>query len=371
MKKRGVLKKKNRLPRKVSVYVFFILILLNILLVGVNVAKAQGFFIPSQPQPLVVDGTIDLDDLTLEQKIAQMMVVLGITYNMGAFKKMQLGGIHLHAMKSEDEMRSIITYFQESLEIPFFVTVDLEGCVSPFAYFKEFQSVNEVTSLGESFQKGKTEGKYLSDIGVNVNFAPVVDLHDEIWNCRSFQGTKEDVSELANAYILGLQDEGVIATAKHYPGKTLVIKDPHKFLAAAEITGDDLYPYESLIDKNSVKAIMVSHLITFGEVNSEGKPSDASQRIISGLQRTFDGLIVTDEINMLGIKNFYKSLDEMYIEVFNAGADIVLNFQNDPNEVYHAITVIRDAVDGGIISEERIDASVRKILTAKGFVVKD
>ena len=74
---------------------------------------------------------------------------------------------------------------------------------------------------------------------------------------------------------------------------------------------------------------------------------------------------------MLGIKNFYKSLDEMYIEVFNAGADIVLNFQNDPNEVYHAITVIRDAVDGGIISEERIDASVRKILTAKGFVVKD
>ncbi|MBT4936100.1 hypothetical protein HOL21_00475 [Candidatus Woesearchaeota archaeon] len=371
MKKRGVQSKKKQLPRKASLYIFLILITLNIVLAGLNIARTQGVFIPRQPQPIVVDGVIDLDDLSIEQKIAQMMVVLGIRYNENVFKKMQLGGIHLHAMKGEDEMREVVRSFQEGLEVPFFVTVDLEGCVSPFAYFKEFQSVNNVTSLGEAFEKGKLEGKYLSDLGVSVNFAPVVDLHDEIWNCRSFQGEKEDVSELANAYILGIQDEGILATAKHYPGKTLVIRDPHKFLAAAEITTDDLFPYQDLIDKDSVQAIMVSHLITFGEVNSEGKPSDASQKIITNLRDNFDGLIITDEINMLGLKNFYDSLDEMYIDVFKAGSDIVLNFQNDPNEVYRTITIIRDAVDDGIISEDRIDASVRKILTTKGFIVKD
>ena len=132
-----------------------------------------------------------------------------------------------------------------------------------------------------------------------------------------------------------------------------------------------MFPYQDLIDKDSVQAIMVSHLITFGEVNSEGKPSDASQKIITNLRDNFDGLIITDEINMLGLKNFYDSLDEMYIDVFKAGSDIVLNFQNDPNEVYRTITIIRDAVDDGIISEDRIDASVRKILTTKGFIVKD
>ena len=143
----------------------------------------------------------------------------------------------------------------------------------------------------------------MKELGVSIDFAPVVDLNDTIWKCRSFPGDKKKVSELANAYILGMQDEGVLATAKHYPGKTLIIRDPHKFLAAAEITEDDLYPYKDLVDKGTARAIMVSHLITFGEVNSEGKPSSASQRIIKGIREDlgFKGLIITDEINMQGI----------------------------------------------------------------------
>ncbi|MBU1623111.1 MAG: hypothetical protein KJ597_06060, partial [Nanoarchaeota archaeon] len=239
-----------------------------------------------------------------------------------------------------------------------------------FANYIEFPAVSEISELGDAFEKGKNEGKFLKNIGVSIDFAPVVDLNDEIWDCRSFPGDHEQVTELANAYILGMQDEGVIATAKHYPGKTLVIKDPHKYLAAAEITDEDLYPYQQLIEKDSAKAIMVSHLITYGKVNSEGKPSDASERIISGLREGYNGLIISDEINMLGMKDFFGTMDEMYLEVFKAGPDVVLNFHKDPNEIQHMIEVIAEAVREGEIDEDQIDASVKRVLEAKGFKVQ-
>lgn len=351
-------------------YFFLFLIFLNLILGGVNLAKAKGLLIPEEDAPVVINNTIDLDSLTLRQKIAQMVVVLGVEYYAGAFKSMQVGGIHLHAMVDEDSYKKTIQKFQKEMAVPLFVTVDLEGCVNPFANFKEFPSVNNITSIGAAFEKGKTEGSYLKKLGVTINFAPVVDLEDNIWKCRTFPGKEENVSVLANSYILGLQDEGIIATAKHYPGKTLIIKDPHKYLAAAEIGSEDLYPYLYLINKKTIKAIMVSHLITYGEVNSEGKPSVTSQKIIQKLRKDFDGVIITDEINMLGVKKFYKSTDEMYLEVFLAGSDLVLNFNNDPNEIYHLISVIEDAVKKGKIKEERIDASVKKILELKGLKVK-
>jgi beta-glucosidase-like glycosyl hydrolase len=141
-------------------------------------------------------------------------------------------------------------------------------------------------------------------------------------------------------------------------------------LAAAEITEEDLYPYKRLTEKGNLEAIMVSHLITFGEVNSEGKPSVSSERIVDGIREMgFNGLIVTDEINMMGVSKFYDTRDEMYVDIFKAGPDLVLNFFQDPNEIYHMIKVVKQAVKDGIISEERIDASVKRILEAKGFNV--
>lgn len=375
MKKRGKEnqeKKKKKLRLRLALYLFCFLLVINLVLGGLNLAKAQGLFIPAQPKPLVVNGVIDLDDLTLKQKIAQMVVVLGLDYYAAVLKKMQLGGLHLHSRGSEEVFRETIAHFQQDQEIPFLITVDLEGCVNPFANYKEFKAASEVRSLGEAFEKGKAEGQYLHSLGFTLDFSPVVDLEDEIWQCRSFLGGAERVSELANAYMLGLQDEGILATAKHYPGKTLVIKDPHKYLTAAEITEEDIYPYKSLIEKGTVKAIMVNHLITFGQVNSEGKPSVASQKIVHGLRQTlgFKGLILTDEINMLGLKKFYNTPEEMYLDVFKGGADLILNFNQDPHEIYHMLEVIEQAVLQGEIPKERIDESVKRILEFKGFKVK-
>ena len=115
---------------------------------------------------------------------------------------------------------------------------------------------------------------------------------------------------------------------------------------------------------------MVSHVIASGAVDTEGKPAVVSEAVISELKQNYSGLIISDEINMLGLKKYYSTLDEMYVAVFAAGNDLILNFNEDPNEIYHLIQVIKEAVDRGEIDEERIDDSVEKILAAKGFVVE-
>lgn len=365
-------KKPKKTARRWSAHekVFLVLIIVVLILGSLNVAKAKGWLILEQPQIEVIDGTIRLDSLSLEQKIAQMIIVHGGRHNLKAWKSMQLGGIHLFAMENGELFREIINEFQTGMEVPFFVTADLEGCFNPFGNFYDSAVLSEIETEGEAFQKGSDDGKFMSQLGFTINFAPVVDLDDQIWKCRSFSGDEIKISELAESYILGLQKEGVIATAKHYPGKTLVVKDPHKELVIAEISKRDLYPYEYLSGKEHGNSFMVSHLIVSGEANSEGVPSVVSDDVIAPLKEGSKGLIISDDTMMLGLRKFYDSKDEMYIAVFKAGNDLVINFDEDPNEIYHMIQTVKGAVEEGIIDEAQIDNSVRKILQKKGFVVE-
>ncbi len=344
---------------------FFVLVLVVLILGSLNVAKAVGWLIPEQPPVQVSNKVVNLNSLTLEQKIGQMVIVSGRIDHLREWKKMQLGGVHFFALEREEQFKEIISKYQEGMAIPFFVTADLEGCLNPFANFKKFPAASRISTIESAEEKGREEGKFLASLGFNLNFAPVVDLDDQIWKCRSFPGNEEKITNLTAAYIAGLQQESIIATAKHYPGKTLVIKDPHKNIVTAQISVADVYPYARLKD---VKSVMVSHIITSGAVDSEGLPAVVSPAVAE-LKEGYSGLIISDEINMLGLKQFYPTLDEVYIAVFKAGNDIVLNFNEDPNEIYHMIAVVRDAVLRGEISEDQIDSSVRKVLEAKGFVV--
>ncbi|MDP3698690.1 MAG: glycoside hydrolase family 3 N-terminal domain-containing protein [Nanoarchaeota archaeon] len=349
--------------------VFFVLVVLVLSLSVLNIIKAKGLLIPKQGPVDVKHKVVDLTKMTLEQKIAQMVVVVGTKENYWPWRNMQLGGIHLFARQTEHVFNNTIIDFQYQSPIPFFVTADLEGCVSPFGFIRQFTPASEIATVEEAFEKGIEEGQFLRRLGFNMNFAPVVDLKDDIWKCRSFPGNETEISALAQAYITGLQTESVLATAKHYPGKTLIVKDPHKYVVAAEIGKKDVYPYTYLEEKGEVKAIMVSHIITSGEIDSGGVPSVVSKKVLDGLRQDFDGLIVSDEIHMLGLKKFYNSVDEMYVAVFKAGNDVVLNFDKDPNEIYHMIQVVKAAVERGEIPEAQIDASVGRILEAKGFTV--
>ena len=361
----------SRIPLIVHEKIFIVLVLVVLILGSLNIAQASGFLIPQQPTPLIIDHTIFLDTLTLEQKIAQMVVIIGDRNLVELAKRSHIGGAHLFAHKTIEELHETISRYQDGMSIPLFITADFEGCLNPFETIQKSRSVAEVTTVGEAFQKGSDDGEFLSDNGFTVNFAPVVDLRDDIWKCRSFPSDNpQEISRLAEAYVLGLQSQGIIATVKHYPGKTLEVSDPHKFLVSAEIDDADIVPYNYFEEKNNVGALMVSHIITTGAVDSSGVPAVVSQQLIRNLKKNYSGLIVSDEINMLGLRNFYDSIDEMYVAVFNAGNDMVLNFNLDPNEIYRMITVVANAVRDGEISEEQIDLSVEKILRAKGFEVK-
>jgi len=363
---------KNFIQKRWTVHqrVFFFLIIAVLILGTLNTAKARGWLLPELRSWAVTKNVIQLDSLTLEQKIAQMVIVHGGVWNLDAWRNLQVGGIHLFALEKEKLYVDTITQFQQGMTIPFFVSVDLEGCQNPFALFYNSTSASDIFTVEDALMKGERDGAYLNQLGINLNYAPVVDLGDEIWRCRSFPGNEKNVSVLAASYIKGLQGEQVIATAKHYPGKTLVVHDPHKNLVVASIDRSDIYPYSYLFQESNVSAVMVSHLIVSGEVSSEGKPSVVSSSLVGSVKEKFKGLIISDEINMLGLKNFYKTKEEMYIAVFKAGNDLVLDFNEDPNEVYHMISVVSDAVRLGLIPAAQIDLSVRKILTAKGFSVQ-
>ncbi|MBT3814134.1 glycoside hydrolase family 3 protein [Candidatus Woesearchaeota archaeon] len=363
-------KKKQKKSRwSLQQKVFLVLIIIVLTLGSLNVAKAKGWLIPEQPEIIIVDNTILLDSLTLEQKIGQMVIVHGGLWNLKPWQDMQLGGIHHFAMQTPELFQDITAKFQEDMQIPFFVTADLEGCWSPFSNFKQFVPVNEINTTGEAFEKGSIEGKYLKELGFNFNFAPVVDLDDQIWNCRAFLGNETQITQLAEAYAIGLQNEGIIATAKHYPGNTLVANDPHKGLVIAEISSEDQYPYNYFSEKGNIQAVMVTHIIAFGEVDSKGVPSVVSEEAVGQLKDEYSGLIVTDDTMMLGLRNFFPSTEDMYVAVFKAGNDLIINFDEDPNEIKHMIEVVQGAVLAGEIPQEQIDDSVKRILEAKGFIV--
>lgn len=361
---------KNKKRLAVQNKVFLILAVLVLLLSVLNVVKAKGLLIPAQKSVDVKNKIVDIEKMSLEQKIAQMIIAAGLTENYWPWRNMQLGGIHLFARQTEHIFNNTIIDFQYQMAIPFFVTADLEGCVSPFGFIRQFTPASEVDTVEEAFAKGVEEGQFMHRLGFNLNFAPVVDLKDDIWKCRSFPGDETKISEMAQAYLTGLQTQQVLATAKHYPGKTLIVKDPHKYVVAAEIGKKDIYPYEFLLEKGEVKAIMVSHIITSGEIDSQGVPSVVSKQVLDDLRQDFDGLIISDEIHMLGLKKFYGSVDEIYVAVFKAGNDVVLNFDKNPNEIYRMIQVVKAAVERGEIPEAQIDASVTRILKAKGFTVR-
>ena len=345
-----------------------VLLLVFSVLLFLNLGNSKSIREYSNDNIEIKNNSINLSSMTLRQKIGQMVIATSIRENKEELQEMGIGGIYLGAEESPSAFKEKILFFQEGSKIPFHVSADMEGCGNPFENFKSFPALKDIANKTHAFDVGREEGELMKEIGFTINFSPVVDLEDSIWNCRSFQGNSSEISVKAGAYIDGLQSEGILATSKHYPGKTLCIRDPHLEVVSANISREDLLPFEESI-KHEVGAIMVSHVITEGLVDSRGKPADASPEVIESLEG-HNGLLVSDEIRMLGLKNFYEDDDAMFVELVNSGNDIILYFAVEPKELEHFIDVIEKAVGESVISEGRIDRSVKKILVSKGFVVE-
>lgn len=353
------------------VFIFLIAVIAILLLQNINIELEKMRVYNTRPPEniKVYDKIIDFNSLTLRQKIAQKLIVYGNPNEKEFYQNIGIGGLFIGATASKSGFNATTTHFQTNAKIPFFLSTDVEGCINTLQNFATFTYFSDIQSNDQAYQLGISQGETLKELGVQIDFSPVVDLRDTIWKCRSFPGTPKEISEKASSYITGLQSTGTMATAKHYPGRTLDVKDVHKSLAQSQITQNDLLPFEASINAG-VKAIMMSHVIASGEVYSDEKPASSSRRAIDYLKTDYNGLIITDDVNMRGLNNYYEGNDkQMYIDLFAAGNDMILNVAANPEKINNIMDTIEVAVTNDEIPIEQIDNSVKKILRAKGYII--
>ncbi len=218
---------------------------------------------------------------------------------------------------------------------------------------------------------GKTIARECRALGVSMNFAPVVDLAGEkknpVINTRAYGSDKELVSSFAEAFIRGASSEHILSSAKHFPGHGFTTMDSHRELplinrSKKKMLADDIYPFERCISAG-VQSIMMGHLEVPAFEKKEGLPATLSQSIVTDLLRNqlgFDGLIVSDAMNMNGVTNYFSAREAAVMAV-KAGNDMLL-LPPDEEIAYDAIL---EAVSDKVIPAEQITASVRRILFAK------
>lgn len=221
------------------------------------------------------------------------------------------------------------------------------------------------------YQMGRQVGKQLKSIGVQINFAPVADINNNPYNPvihdRSFGEDRYSVTTKTYMYAKGMQDEGVIACAKHFPGHGDTNLDSHKDLPVIKhdqlhLDSLELYPFKVLADKG-IGSMMVAHIHIPALDPSPNTPATLSKPIVQGILRDrfgYNGLIITDAMEMQGVRKYFED-GEAVIRAFEAGSDIILM----PPDMQVAISAMDSAVVSGRISEKRLKASVIRILKAK------
>jgi beta-N-acetylhexosaminidase len=286
---------------------------------------------------------------------------------------LNIGGIFLDKQDAEKDYENIIANFQEKSKIRLFAATDLEGAWNPFSNFYESKSLADIEDADESYNLGKNHGENLKRIGFNINFAPVAEWSDKAYGERAFSGNKEEVKGKLKNYILGLQ-ENVLGVCKHYPGKGM-IGNLHIKKDYQEISEDDLELFNACIE-NNVSGVMVGHQIVSGELNSDGRQASVSREVIGNIPENV--LIVSDLINMNGLRySYFFSKRRLYADLINAGENIVLDwkfgiFGSDSYDHYKKlINRIEKDVESGKIDEGKINESVKKILLAKGYKIKN
>lgn len=319
--------------------------------------------------------------LTPDEKIAQLLMVAAWS-NRGKDHEQELlklirdykiGGLIFFQGGPVREARQINKY-QTASKVPLLVAMDaewglgmrLDSTIS-FPYQMTLGAIQNDTLI---YKMGAEIARQMKRAGLHINFAPVADINNNpanpVINFRSFGEDKRNVTRKAIAYMRGLQANGILATAKHFPGHGDTDTDSHKALpqighSRQRLDSLELYPFREMI-KAGIGGIMVAHL-NVTALDPSGVPSTLSRPIVTGLLRDelgFDGLIVTDAMNMRGVtaSNPPGIVDR---DAILAGNDM-LEFTED---VGRAIAEIKKAVAQGAISQRDIDARCRKILAIK------
>ena len=222
----------------------------------------------------------------------------------------------------------------------------------------------------DAYQAGQITGREARAIGITMAFSPTSDVNNNpanpVINTRSFGEDPEAVAKLAAAFVRGLQEEGVVATVKHFPGHGDTDTDSHLALPVvasnyARLDSVELRPFKAAIAAG-VGAVMTAH-IALPALGQPGTPATLVPEVIGGLLRDtlgFEGMIVTDALSMEGIGEGY-SVEKSAVMAVQAGADVLLK----PNDIPRAIEGVVQAVERGEIPPERIERSTRRTLEMK------
>lgn len=338
-----------------------------------------------------------IETLTINEKVAQLFIILPEALvnvdcvtaagemTKQAFEQFPVGGFTYleNNLISSEQVREMLTNIQSysmgRLGLPVFTCVDEEGgTVTRISGREEFSVpyIGNMSELGalqtteDAFHVGKTIGEYLSILGFNVDFAPVADVlsnqENQVVRFRSFGNNPEVVSDMSVAVFKGLKENGVLATFKHFPGHGATEGDTHEGYAyteksLAEMEKCELVPFQDGINQG-VKLIMIGH-ISLPNIIQDNTPASLSEVMMKQILREkmgYDGIIITDAMNMGAIVQQYSS-SEAAVNALLAGADIVLM----PEDFFEAYYGVLDAVENGVLSQDRINESLRRILKVK------
>lgn len=356
-----------------------IIALLIVLFSIIPVSSAQGLL---QPDEAYVQST--LESMTLDQKIGQVLCPLvqyGIkvdglfAYNflVRDLERYEFGGLHIAGGNAADVLE-LTNDLQSKIDIPLLFTSDLEGGAglvlngaTLFPHAMALASTNDEELVAEVGRITAREGRAA---GLHVNFYPIVDVNTEpqnpIINYRAFSSSVILTKQFSMAYAEALQNEGMLATAKHYPGHGASVNDSHAEPVTIEMhrrlwESFHLKPFELAIERG-IAAIMPGHIIA-PDLGDPDLPATLSPVLIQDRLRSqmgFDGLIVSDSMMMQAITDRFSHGDAA-VMALQAGVDLLLF----PPSLLQYTSGIRSAVEDGRLPIERLDDAVANVLRAK------
>jgi beta-N-acetylhexosaminidase len=337
-------------------------------------------------------GTEEIDpvkkkikEMTLEEKIGQMVIVGFDGYTIDDSVRAMIQDYHVSGfilygrnVESSSQLLELINSLKrenaKNNKFPLFISVDEEGgrisrMPQEFKNLPSNRTIGQINNEELSYKVGRIIAEKTRIFGFNMNFAPVLDIdsnpENPVIGDRSFGSDEKIVSKLGVQTMKGLQSGGVIPVVKHFPGHGDTSVDSHIGLPSVNSDFERLMSFELIPFKeaiiNGVDVVMTAHIL-LPEIDSRN-PASLSEKLIADILRKqlkFDGVVVTDDITMGAISKIY-SLGEAALKSVLAGTDIIL-ISHEYDNMISVLDALRDAADSGILSQDRIDESLYRIL---------
>lgn len=323
--------------------------------------------------------------LNEDQRIAQLMVVRMASLDgrrvvfyekevKEAIQKYNIGGVCLF-QGGPVKQASLINEMQAMSKTPLFISIDAENGLGmrmdSVISLPRQMMMGAIDDPSLIYQYGKLVGEQCRRIGIQINYAPVVDVNNNpanpVINDRSFGEDKHKVAMLGIQYMRGLQDAGVMACAKHFPGHGDVSVDSHYDLPVvnktkAQLDSLEMYPFRQLV-KAGVGAVMVAHLSIPSLDDKKNIATSISYNTVTNLLRNelgHKGLIITDALDMQGVAKYFPA-GEISVKALEAGNDMLCL----PGDIPGSIKKIKESIKKKTLSWEQINERVKKVLLAK------